>query len=247
MEKIKAFRLSGNALKLLASLFMLADHLGMILFPSIVALRAIGRLAFPIFAYMIAEGAQKTHNRLRYFLRIFVVGAGCQLVYSFLNPNSNYVNVLLTFSFSLVAVWSFERLKDAIIMCEKRKLIAFSAIEFIVIIALAVFLTDLFLFDYGLIGILTPIFCSFFHSRDAYPEHLVRFDNKFVHVAMLIVPLSLLVIGSTAIQAFSFLSLPILLLYSGKRGKLRMKYFFYIFYPAHLAILQIIAWIISLK
>jgi len=45
-------------------------------------------------------------------------------------------------------------------------------------------------------------------------------------------------------QWYSLLVIPFILLYSGKRGKVNTKYFFYIFYPAHLAILQAIAWII---
>ena len=42
--------LSGNALKIVASIIMLVDHIGNVLFPKIICLRIIGRLAFPIFA-----------------------------------------------------------------------------------------------------------------------------------------------------------------------------------------------------
>lgn len=47
-------RLSGNALKLIAALTMLIDHIGVILLPNVAILRVIGRLAFPIYAFMIA-------------------------------------------------------------------------------------------------------------------------------------------------------------------------------------------------
>jgi len=43
---------------------------------------------------------------------------------------------------------------------------------------------------------------------------------------------------------WSLAAIPLLLAYSGKRGKANMKYFFYIFYPVHLAALQLIDWII---
>lgn len=49
---------------------------------------------------------------------------------------------------------------------------------------------------------------------------------------------------SGIIQVHALLSLPLLLLYSGKRGKVNLKYFFYIFYPLHLAVLQGIAWLL---
>ena len=59
------------------------------------------------------------------------------------------------------------------------------------------------------------------------------------------VGLTLLSWDLKGIQVWSLLALPLLMLYSGRRGKWNMKYFFYIFYPAHLAILQGIAWLIA--
>ncbi|MEG2144984.1 MAG: TraX family protein, partial [Oscillospiraceae bacterium] len=54
--------LNGTNLKLLAILLMTVDHVGAILFPEIGALRIIGRLAFPIFAFLICEGVEHTHD-----------------------------------------------------------------------------------------------------------------------------------------------------------------------------------------
>ena len=59
----KGFGLTNNQLKLIAMLSMLIDHVGMLLFPGVRVLRIIGRLAFPIFAYMIAEGCAHTRSR----------------------------------------------------------------------------------------------------------------------------------------------------------------------------------------
>ena len=55
--------LTGNALKILAALFMTIDHIGVMLFPRVLVLRIIGRLALPIFAFMIAEGCKYTRNK----------------------------------------------------------------------------------------------------------------------------------------------------------------------------------------
>ena len=54
--------LSGNALKILAAIFMTLDHMGLMLFPHIPLLRILGRLALPIFAFMIAEGCKYTRD-----------------------------------------------------------------------------------------------------------------------------------------------------------------------------------------
>jgi hypothetical protein len=64
MSESRGF-LTGNQLKLIAAGAMLADHVGLMFFPEAELLRIIGRLAFPIFAFMIAEGCKYTRNKLR--------------------------------------------------------------------------------------------------------------------------------------------------------------------------------------
>ena len=100
-------RLSSNALKLIALVSMTVDHIGLILFPQYRVLRIIGRIAFPIFAYMIAEGCRYTSNRIRYFLTIFLLGAAVQ-VFFWLIRRSVYQHVLITFSMSIVLIFSVQ-------------------------------------------------------------------------------------------------------------------------------------------
>ena len=59
---------SNNVLKIIACIAMLIDHMGLILFPKVLVLRFIGRIAFPIFAFLLAEGCFYTKNKLRHFL-----------------------------------------------------------------------------------------------------------------------------------------------------------------------------------
>ena len=63
--------LSGNALKLIAAVSMLLDHIGLLFFPSYGIFRIFGRLALPIFAFMIAESAKYTRNKKRHFFTMF--------------------------------------------------------------------------------------------------------------------------------------------------------------------------------
>ena len=109
MEEIKTSRewLSGNQLKLIAMITMTIDHVGMVIFPGVMILRIIGRLAFPIYAFMIAEGCRYTRNRRRYFLTMAGVGAGCQVVY-YIVDSSLYQCVLVTFSLSLLIIFALD-------------------------------------------------------------------------------------------------------------------------------------------
>ena len=71
---IKKLRfLNGNVLKIIAAILMVIDHIGFTFFPSVMILRYIGRLAMPVFAFMIAEGCRYTKDKLRYFLTIAVL------------------------------------------------------------------------------------------------------------------------------------------------------------------------------
>ena len=60
------FGLTNNQLKIIAMVSMALDHIGLLFFPDVMLFRALGRIAFPIFAYMIAEGCRYTKNRAKY-------------------------------------------------------------------------------------------------------------------------------------------------------------------------------------
>ena len=65
--------MTGNQLKILALVTMTIDHVGVVLLPQYLVLRIIGRLTYPIFAYMIAEGCFYTHSKRRYLGGIFAL------------------------------------------------------------------------------------------------------------------------------------------------------------------------------
>lgn len=90
-------KLTGNELKIIAAFAMLIDHIGLIFFPTEQAFRIVGRLAFPIFAFMIAEGCEYTKHKLRYFLTVAVLAAVCQCFY-YLFENSLYVYTCYLFA-----------------------------------------------------------------------------------------------------------------------------------------------------
>lgn len=231
MQTQKFGILNGNHLKLIAAVTMLLDHAGILLFPGIALFRILGRLAYPIYAYMIAEGCRYSRNKLRYFLMVFGLGAACQIVYYFFSGDT-YLNILLTFSCAIALIYALQASYDAKTWQKRALWSILFCTGFLAVYGLDQRIT----IDYGFWGVMAPVFVAFAHLR------------KFPHwasVLMLGVALVLLTADMGGIQHYALMSVPLLLLYSGKRGKYSMKYFFYIFYPVHLVVLQAIAMLIS--
>ena len=209
--------LSGNQLKLLALITMTIDHVGSRLFPQIAILRIIGRLAYPIFAYMIAEGCHYTKNRTRYLLTVLGLGVCCQLIYIIAFRNF-YCNILLTFSLSIATIYLLEK--------KRWYSVLWMAFVAVVTVILPTLLSNIgFVIDYGFMGVLVPV--------------LVYFAGENKLLAML-TGLLVLSASSGGIEWYSLFALIPLALYNGKRGKWKLKYLFYVYYPAHLFLIYVV-------
>lgn len=229
---LKKFGLTNNQLKMIAMVSMLFDHIGKELLPQYPVLQIIGRLAFPIFAYMIAEGCFYTKNKLKYFLTIFILGTGCQVVYM-VAEQSFYQNVLITFSLSIALIFGLENFRI------KREKVSGIILLFTVLTAsvltvlLPLFLEEYgFQVDYGILGVLLPV--AVFYGKNKW--------QKLCFATIMLVFLAYSFGGG--IQWFSLFSIPILALYNQKRGKYNIKPLFYIFYPAHLVVIYFISLIL---
>lgn len=222
--------MTGFILKLIAAVTMCIDHAGLLLFPDALWMRAVGRLAFPLYAWCIAEGFRYTHSRKRYFFQIFLLGAACQLV-AFFADGTKTLGILLTFSLSILLMWIADRARHA----EADDSPAAWRIAFVCAVVAALLLCQLVSFDYGFFGVMLPVFPSLFESRRN------RFSAFALGLAALCVHYA---VAGVVLQCLSLCALIPLFFYNGKPGRYRMKYFFYIFYPLHLAVLQGIAWLL---
>ncbi|MBR2950485.1 MAG: hypothetical protein IKC46_11560, partial [Lachnospiraceae bacterium] len=142
--------LSGNQLKILAMIAMTCDHVGMQIFPQLLWLRIIGRLAMPIYAYMIAEGCRHTRDRKKYLLRLLGMGVLCQLVY-FVAMGSLYQCILITFSMSVCLIMLLDMVEKNKNVRNWAKLLAGTVFLFFLCVVLPELLphTD-YEVDYGL-------------------------------------------------------------------------------------------------
>lgn len=223
MEETKArfIGMNSNQLKIVALLAMTCDHIGKQLLPQIEILQIFGRLAFPIFAYMIAEGCIHTKSKKKYLLTMAGLAAICQIVY-FVAMGSLYQCVLVTFSLSIGCIYLLEYVG--------KKKTFFAYLGCILGILLIVFVCNVlpellrgtdFAIDYGIIGVLLPV-------------GIYLGKTKKVKLGVMVVLLAMLALKMGGIQWYAFFSLLLMALYNGKRGNLKMKHLFYIYYPLHL-------------
>ncbi len=232
--------LSGNALKLIGAAFMVCDHIGMMLLPEVIILRILGRIAFPIFAFLIAEGCRYTKNKLRYFLTLFLCGAVCQTVFYFYG-GSLEMCVFVTFSLSVLNIYALQLFKNTLCSAASPIKKILSVLPFITALCVTWVLNIILDIDYGFFGCILPVFAAILHTPKSSSTRAFQILDKIpFHALMTAIGMIPLAVERGGIQIFALLAVPFLLLYSGKRGKLKMKYFFYIFYPAHLVIIELV-------
>lgn len=235
MENNKTRFLSGNVLKIIGLVSMVIDHVGYMFFENCVWLRIIGRLSFPIFAFMIAEGCKYTSNKLKYFLSVFVVALVCQ-VGVFVFDGSTKIYSLMSLAISIPIIYLLQLFKKSLFNKDKRKYVYGSL--FILSIVTLYFLNKIIEIDYGFFGTILAVITSLF-KREKGKE-----DNLYLDLILMGIGLILLAKFTFVEQYYALLSLPILALYSGKRGNLNLKWFFYLFYPLHFVVLELIYLII---
>ncbi len=222
---------SANQLKIFALICMTLDHVGYLLLPQYTVLRYIGRLAMPIFAWMIAEGCRYTKNRLRYLLLIAGVAAVCQAVY-WVTSHSLMQCILVTFTLSILLIYGLDH------AVKKKSLFSILVLAalFGAIAWLCIFLPQRlpkFQVDYGFFGVILPVAVYMGRSK---AEKLFAAACCLAAIAVNYAPM----------QWFAFAALPILYLYDGRRGKYKLKYLFYLYYPLHLAAIYGIAYLMKI-
>lgn len=226
----------GSTLKWIAILTMLCDHIAaVVLMPlygvvvdftslsSLAAafasggittlcslLRLIGRLAFPIFCFLLAEGLHYTHSRVRYLRNILIAGLLSEVPFDLCLRSTPFAldtqNVMWTLALGLIACTLLDRLHN------RRWLGLLAALG----CAAVAYITHT---DYDAFGVVL-IVLLYLLRQERLPQCLVgAFMTAFEYSA----PLAFVPIYC----------------YNGRRGR-QMKWFFYLFYPVHLFLLYLI-------
>lgn len=227
----RQFRIfSGSVLKTIAVITMLIDHIGAFLMahdsrfmtplfthgPSIYRLfRDIGRIALPIYVFLLIEGAMHTRNRMKYGCNLLLFAFLSEIPWNLVHNGSlrfERQNVYFTLFLGYLAICGIEQ----VMKYEEHQWIQ------LVIVLLLLWVSKYLNADYGWKG---------------YIFILIMYWFRFDKVAQTIGGGAWLVYEWKAVFAF----IPINM-YNGTRGFIRgnLKYFFYLFYPVHLFILYLL-------
>lgn len=227
-------KLSGYQIKYFALFSMFLDHTGFICQPFLpntlyLVLRGVGRLAFPLFCFFLVEGFFHTKNPLNYAGRLLAFAVLSELPFdlafyrlSSLNLAFSHQNVFFTLFLGFIAMYFLEQSEASF---------AFSFSRYIIVLILFSLVNEMIRGDYGGGGIFCILLFYFFRKNTR--------DTPFLSVPKCLLsmcPLVLSALPSFPVQAFCFGAALLLRSYNGKRGR-GNKYFFYLFYPAHLLFL----------
>lgn len=228
---------SGNGLKIIALITMLIDHVGSViveramllsgddyvmyerLYTVDMLLRSIGRIAFPVYCFLLVEGFLHTKNVLKYMLRLLLFALVSEVPFNLAMTgkliNPYYQNIFFTLLIGLLVISGMDYLWKW-----KKQNKIFKMGFCVVLVCLGALISEVLCTDYGAKGVL-PIAALYLFRFNRLNQAIVgvlSFSWEFP------APLAFLPVLS----------------YNGERGK-GNKYWFYVFYPLHLMILYFIS------
>ncbi|HNX14176.1 MAG TPA: TraX family protein [Oscillospiraceae bacterium] len=265
--------MSTTVLKFIAILTMLIDHLGasgLIPYgsPWYTVCRVIGRLAFPLFCFCVAEGLKYSKNRKNYILRMFIFALVSEVPFDLMIHQTWFTwqgqNVIFTLLLAVIGITVFEQpelLGRIMQKYEKNpETYAYQNADWVVksfILAVCALLAYILKTDYAWFGVCL-IYVMYFTGRWSKPKRYIAVAATIIGYGLLssLVPASDLNIsvfggyGAVPFTSWFFYkitiyywlaasaSLILIMLYNNRKGK-GLKWLFYVFYPAHMLILYL--------
>jgi len=234
--------MNAFALKIIALVTMIIDHVGVV-FPEIFGFefRVIGRIAFPVYVFLIAEGFKHTKCPGKFLIRLFAFAIISEPVFDWAIRGASSpwgvnffvnTNIFYTLFFGGAAIVVYEKIREKFDW----------VVALLPVAAFALLAEYVFSSDYGAYGVVFIVIMyvikpkSFSLAAMAVLctwQHEWVFREAFVHGFDAISPFGWWLIPATLV------SVVLVAFYNGKRGP-GLKWFFYASYPVHLAILAMV-------
>ena len=243
--KSEKLQINALTLHLIAMFCMLLDHMWATVVAGHMWMTFVGRIALPIFAFMIVEGYFHTHDFKKYLQRLLVFALLSEIPFNLMMggrlAEPFHQNVIWTFVISLLCIRGMEKVRHG----ARKPVLKVLACVGIAVLACAAAMIGMT--DYSIHGVLTVLVFYFFRGR-TWPKLLGQLAGlyliNFVIIQNMDIPLMLL--GHEFFfptQGFAILALIPIWLYRGKQGPHGkwIQYACYAFYPVHILVLSLLA------
>lgn len=243
LEK-KKIGITSFGLHVLAMVFMLLDHLWATILTDQHWMTNVGRLAFPIFAFLIAEGYFRTRNVKKYMGRLFVFALLSEIPFNLMTGGGwvypYHQNVLWTFLIAILCMIGIDKTKSS------SRNIAVKVILILMIVLGGWIAGTITFVDYYGFGVLTVLTFYAFHKKrwwDYLAQIIILYYINVELLGGLYFEVNVFGVTLEVVQqGLALLALPIIWLYNGERGyhKKWWQYFCYAFYPLHMLVLYLV-------
>lgn len=226
--------------------------------PVMILMRGIGRIAFPIFSFLLVEGLIHTRSRVKYLLRILLLAIISEPVFDYANNGvfyyADYQNVFITLLIAATTMCVLSLIEQNNRL--NKNIYVLYVLQGIVVIA-GCFLAEFLKVDYGMSGIIIPLIMGVIRrlkldSSSAFAIYFVatiiaRVIRNIVNAPTYILNPGMwyekyLMYAINNLQIFAILALIPIFMYDGTKGKPMPKAVYYLFYPVHLSILGLICY-----
>ena len=209
-------------LKIMALVSMIIDHYGAIFHEGVDIYRIIGRLAFPIYCFLLVEGYMHTKDIKKYGIRLFIFALVSEIPFDLAfygKIEFGHQNIFFTLLIGLITIYFLDKKEGRF---KNNKSLVLSA---------SILAATLLYVDYSFIGI---IYILAFYYYKELPK-----AKRLQKVGLVLLASNLL---AGIMQQYSLLALPIIYLYNGELGPKNkvLQMLFYIAYPLHLAIFYLL-------
>lgn len=232
--------LNTYQLKILALFFMFLDHLHVVFFKenSFIWLRCLGRLSFPIFAFLLTEGFFYTKDFSKYLKRMFIFALISEIPFDLMTSGTFFnfysQNIMFSFCIALIGMYLLEKLK-------KYSKLTYIISSIYIVIFMFILATITFT-DYAGSGLLI-IFLFYFTKKIKYKKIIQLIGMFIINIFCFKSPYLTFNLfsysGKFPLQGMALFSLIFIFFYHGQLGP-KSKYFFYLFYPLHMLLLYLL-------